>query len=36
MPPVEPSTKREYAAVDIAKLICALLIVAIHTEQLVF
>ncbi len=32
MPPVEPSTKREYAAVDIAKLICALLVVAIHTE----
>ena len=32
MPPVESSTKREYAAIDIAKLICALLVVAIHTE----
>lgn len=32
MPPVDSSTKREYAAIDIAKLICALLVVAIHTE----
>lgn len=29
---VDSSTKREYAAIDIAKLICALLVVAIHTE----
>ncbi len=29
---VEPSKNREYTAVDIAKLICALLVVAIHTE----
>lgn len=32
MPQDDSSTKREYAAIDIAKLICALLVVAIHTE----
>lgn len=29
---VEPYSKREYTAIDIAKLICALLVVGIHTE----